>query len=107
MPPLPGLERPDGAAGARSAGPERSEIDQRAIWECHRSGSLVAVVHLAQARHHRLELCIARLGRITRRQRSEEHTSELQSPMYLVCRLLLEKKNNIQFYTTDTHYHHS
>src|SRR5437762_10368722 len=26
-------------------------------------------------------------------ERSEEHTSELQSPMYLVCRLLLEKKN--------------
>src|SRR5437764_11101182 len=38
--------------------------------------------------------------------RSEEHTSELQSPMYLVCRLLLEKKkkrnqgNNTQFKTT-------
>src|SRR5437764_12727921 len=28
------------------------------------------------------------------RGRSEEHTSELQSPMYLVCRLLLEKKKN-------------
>src|SRR5437762_8196351 len=27
-----------------------------------------------------------------RARRSEEHTSELQSPMYLVCRLLLEKK---------------
>src|SRR5437762_10634518 len=27
--------------------------------------------------------------------RSEEHTSELQSPMYLVCRLLLEKKKTI------------
>src|SRR5437762_12698119 len=27
-------------------------------------------------------------------KRSEEHTSELQSPMYLVCRLLLEKKNH-------------
>src|SRR5437879_1904971 len=27
--------------------------------------------------------------------RSEEHTSELQSPMYLVCRLLLEKKKII------------
>src|SRR5690348_17674284 len=26
--------------------------------------------------------------------RSEEHTSELQSPVHLVCRLLLEKKNN-------------
>src|SRR5437764_2511273 len=35
-------------------------------------------------------------------QRSEEHTSELQSPMYLVCRLLLEKKkkkNNQATYT--------
>src|SRR5690348_18225869 len=28
-----------------------------------------------------------------RRWRSEEHTSELQSPVHLVCRLLLEKKN--------------
>src|SRR6202171_6751850 len=28
--------------------------------------------------------------------RSEEHTSELQSPSYLVCRLLLEKKNMIE-----------
>src|SRR3712207_8629616 len=30
----------------------------------------------------------------THRQRSEEHTSELQSRQYLVCRLLLEKKKN-------------
>src|SRR2546426_7686245 len=30
--------------------------------------------------------------RAQRRQRSEEHTSELQSPCNLVCRLLLEKK---------------
>src|SRR6202171_6670723 len=30
-----------------------------------------------------------------RRIRSEEHTSELQSPSYLVCRLLLEKKKHI------------
>src|SRR3712207_8374816 len=29
-----------------------------------------------------------------RDRRSEEHTSELQSRQYLVCRLLLEKKNN-------------
>src|SRR4051794_41385357 len=28
-------------------------------------------------------------------QRSEEHTSELQSPVHLVCRLLLEKKKNL------------
>src|SRR5437764_7352866 len=32
--------------------------------------------------------------------RSEEHTSELQSPMYLVCRLLLEKKKNDTSYRT-------
>src|SRR5687768_18202971 len=30
-----------------------------------------------------------------RRLRSEEHTSELQSRLHLVCRLLLEKKKNI------------
>src|SRR5690348_18218582 len=30
--------------------------------------------------------------------RSEEHTSELQSPVHLVCRLLLEKKNTITIY---------
>src|SRR5258708_18554059 len=29
------------------------------------------------------------------RPRSEEHTSELQSPDHLVCRLLLEKKNSV------------
>src|SRR5437762_5758614 len=34
------------------------------------------------------------LGSQHRHRRSEEHTSELQSPMYLVCRLLLEKKKN-------------
>src|SRR3712207_7269276 len=36
-----------------------------------------------RARHHR--------------RRSEEHTSELQSRQYLVCRLLLEKKNKTSF----------
>src|SRR5690348_18071258 len=30
--------------------------------------------------------------RVSQRVRSEEHTSELQSPVHLVCRLLLEKK---------------
>src|SRR5437899_4133394 len=33
----------------------------------------------------------------TRRSRSEEHTSELQSLRHLVCRLLLEKKKNLRF----------
>src|SRR3712207_6999037 len=37
----------------------------------------------------------------TEAMRSEEHTSELQSRQYLVCRLLLEKKNTIETITTD------
>src|ERR1039457_7627744 len=38
--------------------------------------------------------------------RSEEHTSELQSPCNLVCRLLLEKKKKIHTYTTTHQPHH-
>src|SRR5258708_18944090 len=40
----------------------------------------------------RLDLCRLPVNRV----RSEEHTSELQSPDHLVCRLLLEKKNKYQ-----------
>src|SRR3712207_8492808 len=41
--------------------------------------------------------CLGRADRTGRRDacRSEEHTSELQSRQYLVCRLLLEKKKNL------------
>src|SRR2546428_7117360 len=38
-----------------------------------------------------------RLRRVLGRQRSEEHTSELQSRSDLVCRLLLEKKTAVAF----------
>src|SRR5690348_17633908 len=41
---------------------------------------------------HRVDVETLRAG--AKVQRSEEHTSELQSPVHLVCRLLLEKKNN-------------
>src|SRR2546425_9358385 len=50
------------------------------------------------------------VGRVTRlvpEDRSEEHTSELQSLAYLVCRLLLEKKKNRHRLTTvDYTIHH-
>src|SRR2546423_7885919 len=39
------------------------------------------------------EQAVPQLRRWTACSRSEEHTSELQSLAYLVCRLLLEKKN--------------
>src|SRR5258708_15763570 len=43
----------------------------------------------------------------SRRGRSEEHTSELQSPDHLVCRLLLEKKkdqNDVRLQHTETYH---
>src|SRR5258708_14474579 len=42
-------------------------------------------------------------------QRSEEHTSELQSPDHLVCRLLLEKKKTLSYneYTDERIVHKS
>src|SRR5258708_12655882 len=42
----------------------------------------------------------------SRRMRSEEHTSELQSPDHLVCRLLLEKKKNTQVQNKHLRDHH-
>src|SRR3989449_7611275 len=54
-------------------------------------GSRAPPLHLRAARWVH-----GRLARPHSRQtaRSEEHTSELQSRLHLVCRLLLEKKNN-------------
>src|SRR2546422_7962344 len=37
-------------------------------------------------------------------RRSEEHTSELQSRLHLVCRLLLEKKKKAEMYVRETLY---
>src|SRR5690348_17437130 len=57
---------------------------------------LVAQV-LEQVDHTGLDGHVQRRHRLVEHQhlrlRSEEHTSELQSPVHLVCRLLLEKKN--------------
>src|SRR5258708_21656133 len=46
----------------------------------------------SRARAYR-RFCRENIVREPRIERSEEHTSELQSPDHLVCRLLLEKKN--------------
>src|SRR3712207_8585418 len=46
--------------------------------------------HLVEHLAGRVE--VLRMGAHTHVRRSEEHTSELQSRQYLVCRLLLEKK---------------
>src|SRR3712207_9127575 len=63
----------------RSFTPGRGRRD-RAVLELHQ-----LVGELDQGGDHGVELKIVKI-------RSEEHTSELQSRQYLVCRLLLEKK---------------
>src|SRR2546426_7823688 len=60
----------------------------------HTEGDVGAVLPMVGQRRER----VVRGGRPMREggrpDRSEEHTSELQSPCNLVCRLLLEKKKN-------------
>src|SRR3712207_7350684 len=45
------------------------------------------------------------ISAMVREMRSEEHTSELQSRQYLVCRLLLEKKKQPLLMNTSSHQH--
>src|SRR5437764_12961430 len=60
------------------------------LFRSHRNCTLLQVTDALET----LDLSNCGLGAagIKELARSEEHTSELQSPMYLVCRLLLEKK---------------
>src|SRR2546422_7814569 len=53
---------------------------------------------LSELRKYRVNLILAHqyLSQLDPQVRSEEHTSELQSRLHLVCRLLLEKKKNVK-----------
>src|SRR3712207_8081041 len=86
------LSRSPGERPVRAARRGEDEVEVAAL---HQAGRAVL-------RGARLERVVAPLaGQIVRLAsdqrvvaRSEEHTSELQSRQYLVCRLLLEKKKN-------------
>src|SRR3712207_8130874 len=54
--------------------------------------NLLTVVRSLAAREVGVRRCCDRKAGHCEQERSEEHTSELQSRQYLVCRLLLEKK---------------
>src|SRR2546429_5118357 len=54
-----------------------------------------AIGYVAEAAYHHPDLSVT-WGRVIVKLRSEEHTSELQSRLHLVCRLLLGKKNQEQ-----------
>src|SRR3712207_8399330 len=73
----------------------RRARDRRAPARHHRDAARPAPAPA----HHRAGL--ARRAR-DGHARSEEHTSELQSRQYLVCRLLLEKKKKLQYCSTTT-----
>src|SRR4051794_41664437 len=77
-------------SGRGQGSPEgRSRLDERrAVHELLSGRRVVDVLH----RGHRRGVVGAHEGRQRPGGRSEEHTSELQSPVHLVCRLLLEKK---------------
>src|SRR3712207_7667463 len=77
-PPEAGGEGAGGARGVPAARSAREAADERA--HPRRQAA-----HAAHARPAAVSRSI---------NRSEEHTSELQSRQYLVCRLLLEKKKN-------------
>src|SRR5690348_17905925 len=68
--------------------PPRAPADHRA----RDRPSSRSAAHLVTRRRHRP----SRPARGGPDRRSEEHTSELQSPVHLVCRLLLEKKKTTQ-----------
>src|SRR5438067_7641987 len=54
---------------------------------------LAQAILVVDQQHLRCGLAVRAAAAALRRARSEEHTSELQSRVDLVCRLLLEKKN--------------
>src|SRR2546427_9445906 len=60
----------------------------RSGWRASKAGAVL----LARRPRHRDRAGVGALLRGAERERSEEHTSELQSQSNLVCRLLLEKK---------------
>src|SRR5258708_15445991 len=62
------------------------------LFRSHRVAREVEAAHIA-LRHLLLMVVADHAHRVQAQGRSEEHTSELQSPDHLVCRLLLEKKS--------------
>src|SRR5437879_11628171 len=85
------------SAGGRRALALSTDGNGRWCYLNPRGGAMHAVAEAARnvactgARPIAATNCL-NFGNPEKPERSEEHTSELQSPMYLVCRLLLEKK---------------
>src|SRR5260221_9550182 len=80
--------------------PDAAEIDLMADWCASFHREALGFVNAPELRRN----CSDQVRRL---QRSEEHTSELQSHSDLVCRLLLEKKKNRPRPSTTAHKSHT
>src|SRR3712207_7747006 len=69
--------------------------DHDRVAEVHRAPLGVGEASVLEDLEQDVEDVRVRLLDLVEQERSEEHTSELQSRQYLVCRLLLEKKKQI------------
>src|SRR3712207_7745270 len=76
--------QPEGTTAPATSGPRPADLDDLPLEEM----SLEEAIHRVEEAEHEGRPPVA--GTLS--NRSEEHTSELQSRQYLVCRLLLEKK---------------
>src|SRR5438552_8381487 len=80
-----GWRRRGATAGSRAAGIRTFALSGLL-------GGVIAALALALPKQEAVGAATLAIVRIPAARRSEEHTSELQSPDHLVCRLLLEKK---------------
>src|SRR2546422_6783928 len=75
----------------------RSGVGAGVVWRrLHAVGDFLLLGALDEQVEHHLAhgRAAGQHGTTAEQERSEEHTSELQSRLHLVCRLLLEKKKN-------------
>src|SRR2546429_4419633 len=77
----------------------RRPNDEGTIMRGNRTAYRIATGHHEQIRRRGNDQS-AGVGSLAHGRRSEEHTSELQSRLHLVCRLLLEKKKKQNRYMT-------
>src|SRR2546422_8333396 len=83
--------------------PEQAKVNRHLIpWAKEFGLKIVATndVHYVEKSHSHAHDCLVCIGT---QSRSEEHTSELQSRLHLVCRLLLEKKKKMIAKTGHVH----
>src|SRR5256884_851601 len=90
----------------RACVPESTVLHTECVWSTAPPSTLRTIARCSRASAEgrpspRTTFAVSSISRnCLADKRSEEHTSELQSRLHLVCRLLLEKKKEISRYST-------